>query len=795
MALRFTLKKKLLRDLWGRKLALSALVVIVGIGVACYVAMASVYRDLDGARARYYRDRRLADFAVDLKRAPASVTERVAALPNVSGVRGRIDFAVLLDLPGVDEPITGRAISMPRRRAPVLNDVVLVRGGWFGGRDDREAILNESFAAAHGLGPGDRIKVTLLDRQVDLLIVGTALSPEFVYLIPAGGGLAPDPARFGVLYCPEELLERSCDLEGAVNQIIGTVHDDEPTAIRNTLELIGDELDAWGVTNTVAAADQPSVRFLADELAGLAVTSRTIPVVFLFVAALVLNVLVSRLVRQQRTVIGTLKALGYSSSQVTVHFLGYGVVVGFGGGVAGLALGWWMQTGLVSVYRQFYAVPGIEAHVYPDIAATGLAISVGFAILGTVKSVRHAASLAPAEAMQPPPPEGGHRILLERMPWLWGRLSFRRRLVLRSIFRNPFRSGVSVFASMVSTALVVTTLNNADALDVIVRHEFEQVSHQDVTVVVRDPIDAARADEVTLLDAIGRIEPQLVIVCDVENGARRKRIGVTGLPSGNELYTPLDDRGRRLVVPEEGLLLSRKLADILGVEVGDVVRLRPLIGRRETVRAPIVGIATIYLGLGAYADLGYLSRLVGEERVANSVLGVVAGRRATAELYRGVKERPAVIGVGERRRALDQIQQTFGEVMGTFIGVTVLFAGLIAFGAVLNTALVSLSEREREVATLRVLGYHPGQVSRIFSAESVALNGVGIGFGLLAGVGLTHLLSLAYDTELYRFPVVIAPENLALASALMAAFIAAAQLVIYQLIRALEWLAVLQARG
>jgi putative ABC transport system permease protein len=197
------LLRKLLRDVLQRKGALLTLCIIVAIGVGCYISMASVYRDLSGSQKRYYQNYRFADFVVDVKRAPAWAVEEVASLPNVRAARGRVSFETLIDLPTREEPISGLAISMPETSSPVLNDILLYSGTWFSKGDHKEVILNDAFARKNGLSPGSRIKVLLLDKQHDLLVVGTAMSPEFVYLIPPGGvEVAPDPAQFGVMYLP-----------------------------------------------------------------------------------------------------------------------------------------------------------------------------------------------------------------------------------------------------------------------------------------------------------------------------------------------------------------------------------------------------------------------------------------------------------------------------------------------------------------------------------------------------------------------------------------------------------------
>jgi putative ABC transport system permease protein len=449
---------------------------------------------------------------------------------------------------------------------------------------------------------------------------------------------------------------------------------------------------------------------------------------------------------------------------------------------------------MVDMYRVFFALPDLATHRYPDLLAIGVLVSVGFAVLGTLRGVRRAVRLAPADAMRPPPPERGGRVLPERIPALWRRLSFRARLVLRTVFRNPFRSTVSVAASVIATALVFVALSMVDALDYLMAYEFQRVAHQDLTVVLRDPKAHQAVDEVVRLPGMAAGEAQLGVTCDLSHGAYRKRLGIIGLPPGGRLFTPLDPAGHPIPIPEHGLVLTRKLAEILHVRPGDTLRLRPLIGWRVEVTAPVAALVDSYLGLTAYADLDYLSRLLGEETVGNQVLGKQADASQTDALLEALKQRPSVVGIGERRRALDQIEATFGATMGAMIGIMVLMAGAIAFGSVLNAVLVSLDERRREVGTLRVLGYFPGQVAGLFAGESLLLNALGIALGLYAGVGLAHAIAAAYSTELYRFPAVILPATLVLSAVVMAAFVGLAQLVVYRLVRRLDWLAVLNVR-
>ncbi len=654
--------------------------------------------------------------------------------------------------------------------------------------------LDQQFAAAHHLRPGDRIKVLMVDRQHDLLVVGTAMSPEFVMLIPPAGGLAPDPARYGVLYLPLKFLQDSGNLEGAYNEIVGMAEDTSRPALAYTLERAKEKLDPYGVTYATQFRDESSVSVLRDELASLKTTAAILPVIFLAVAALVLNIMIGRLVVQQRSVIGTFRALGISRGAVIRHYLGFGVVVGTVGGLAGLALGTWLQGAMLKLYRVFFAIPEIDRHFHAAIMASGVFISLFFAMSGTFKSSLRASRLEPAEAMHPPPPERGGKILLEKAHFLWLRLAFRWKLILRSIFRNPFRSLVSIFASAIATALLLGSLSNYDGLLYLMNYHFDKLAHEDISIALREPRGAKVIREVKLLPTVSTDEPQLVVACDFKNGPFSKRTQVSGLPSDNRLYTPLDRMGRTLAIPDRGIILTRKLAEILHAQEGDVISMRPLIGRRDKARVPVVRVVDSFLGLSAYCDLRYLSALLGEEWVTNSVLATTFQGSLRDSLMRELQRRPLVIGVSERERSLHRMEETIGGFMKSFIVVMVLFAGIIAFGSIFNTALVSLSERQREVGTLRVLGYTSTEVTRIFSGESFLLNTVGVGIGLILGVGLAYLLSAAYDTELYRFPVIIYVSRVATVAIAMLILVGLAQGMIYLAIRGLDWLEVLKVK-
>lgn len=789
-----TILRSLLREIRQRLGAILLLGALGAVGSGLLIGMLAVFYDLDASRARFYREQRLADFSLSLKRAPQSALEPVLRHPGVRHLEGRVRIEARVDLPDSPEPITSTALSLPRVRRPVLNDILLVSGTWFEGSREDQTILNDAFARAHDLRPGDHLEALIMGRQQRLLVVGTALAPEFVYVLPPAGGIVPDPARTGVLYLPLDTLQDWSGLNGAFNEILGLAWDLRPGPLRSTLRDLERELDPYGVTLSLTGEELPSVQFLDNELHELQTSATILPALCLGVVGLVLHIVTGRMVTQQRTTIGTLRALGYTRSFIVRHYLGYGLVVGLGSALAGMALGLWIQSAMIRMYQDYFELPDLRADLYPGLLAVALGVGVLFAVAGTVQAALRASRMNPAEAMRPPAPEKGGRILLERLPGLWDLVPFWGKLVARSIFRNPFRSMVCVLTTLAATALLVESLCMVAALHVMIDHEFRHTSHQDLTLSLREPVGRELLSELGALPGIMAVEPQLVVSADLSRGAREKRTGLTGLVEGNRLSTPLDQQGLPLRIPEEGLVLARKLAEILDVGPGDTLLLRPLTGTRQTRRAPVVAVVDTYMGLGAWCRLEYLSRLIGEEWAANSVLLDLANPRPERALLEELSRRPGVVGVEQRVRALEKIQQLMDQNFGTSLLILILFSGLLAFGSVLNTAMVSLEERRREVGTLRVLGYSPARVALVFAAEIGLLSAVGIGLGLWAGIGLVHLVVQAYSRELFRLPAVIPPEALFQSAAVMLLFVALAQVVVWRLVARLPWLEVFKVR-
>ncbi|MBI4580644.1 MAG: FtsX-like permease family protein [Planctomycetes bacterium] len=786
----FVLNRKLLRDAAAGAGTLVTVVAIMAVGTGVYVGMRSAQRILSASQADYYRSYRFADFWIDVKKAPLSAAESIARLPGMAALEARVVFDVILDLPGEVEPLSGRLISAPARGFDrTLNGICLVRGAGFSDDREAEAIIGEAFARAHHLEPGDRVSLILNGKLESFIIAGTAISPEYVYMVRGVGDFIPDPKHFGILYVKADYARRVLDFQDACNQVVGRLVDagGEGEDLSFLLARIERMLDPYGVLAVVPRERQASNRFLSDEIRSLGITALIMPTIFLFIAALVLNVVTSRLAERQRTVIGTLKALGYSNRQVLVHFLSFGLLVGLAGGLTGCGFGILLARGMMELYKSFFQFPRFAFYVYPDLLAAAVGISLVFAVGGTAKGVRRVLRLQPAEAMRPRPPERGGAVLLERFPRLWRALGFRTHVALRGLARNRGRTITGMIASTLSVAIIFMALGMADAVRFLLEFQFDRVLHSDVDIGMQNERSIAAVYEGQSLPGVDRVEPVLGVSCDLRRGRVSRRLSITGLAPRHGLTTPVAADLRPIDIPEAGIVLTRKLAEIFGVNVGDEIEMTPVRGQRRTVPVRVGAIVEGLVGLECYADLRYLSRLVGEATAVNALqLAVSAARQP--ELFRAIKRLPNAQGLSVRANTRDNIRDTFIRTMRFSITSIILFAGIIAFGSVLNSSLIEIGDRMRDIATFRVLGYKPGAIAGIFFRQNVVVVTVGLVVGLPLGYCLLRLIAHAYNTELFRMHVAVGWRSVSLTAVLTLLFVLAAQIVVYRQIVRLDWL-------
>ena len=744
------LDRKLLRD-W-RRLAGQAITIalVLASGVAVFISSLSAYQSLVTSQHNYYRESRFADAFASLKRAPLSVAARIAEIPGVTQVEPRLVYDVTIGVEGASLPVSGRMIALAAGDESQINRLHIVSGRGLDPANPAEILVTQAFAEANRLGPGDTISALLNGRRQIFRIVGTVLSPEYVFSTGPGEPL-PDDKRFGVFYVSREVLAHAFAMEGAFNDIVLIA---APGAnmpgILSALDLM---LDRWGGMVAHDRSLQMSHRFLQDELRQQGTMAATIPPIFLLISAFLLHVVMGRLVTTQREQIAALKALGYDQ-EITLHFAKFAALIVLPGVAFGVASGVVLGHVMLFSYRPFFRFPELAYHlpVWAPVAATAIALFGGLG--GAIGAVRSVARLRPAEALKPAAPaaySARFSKALFRVPARW-------KIAARGAGEHPLRTGVTLLGLIVAAPLVLMGLFWTDALDYVVDVQFAASERADAVVQFVDPLPARAVEEVRRMPGVLLAESLRIAPVRLRAGHLEYQTSLTGLSDRTQLRRLLDDRLNVVVPPKQGLLLSRRLAERLRLRVGDLVGLDFLEGRQKRAAVPLAGVVNDLIGLSAYMDRAAMDRLLQEDQTVSAVAVRLDASRAD-DFYAATKKTPKISTVSLRERSIRNFRDSTGAVVLLLAGIYVAFSITIAVGVVYNNLRIGFQQRSLELAMLRILGFTPYEAARIFYSEILVEVGAAIPLGLVAGYFLVRLLLLAFQTEMFEIPPAIAPRS------------------------------------
>ena len=475
-----------------------------------------------------------------------------------------------------------------------------------------------------------------------------------------------------------------------------------------------------------------------NELAQLESFGFMLPLVFLMVAAFILNVALTRALALQRSQIAALKALGYDNLSIGWHYLKWALVIGAMGVVIGLAAGAWLGHLIIGLYNKFFRFPQLLFSVPFSVVIGATILTLFAAAAGAFTAVRRAVRVPPAEAMRPEAPAGYRRSVFET-PLISRHLGAAGRMVLRNVTRHPLRTAASMFGIGFAVAILMIGFVFSDAIDRLIETQFFLAERQDVTVGFVEP----RADDarhaLARLPGVVSVEPQRSVAVRVRSGHHQRYLSLTGVPPDPRFKLIVDRDGKALRMPASGVVLSQILADVLGVALGDTVTVEVLEGARPVRQVEVAGLVDDTMGLAMYMDLAAVHRLMREGEVASGALLLIDPAQQAA-LSRALKLLPAVAGAGFKRAVLQSFRETMSANMNLSILINLIFAGVIACGVVYNAARVSLSERSRELASLRVLGFTRAEISLILLGELALLTLAALPVGAILGYGLSVLI-------------------------------------------------------
>jgi putative ABC transport system permease protein len=782
------LRRKVLRDLrrlWAQVLAIA---LVLAAGVATLILGNGAYSSLYETRARYYEENRFADVFADVTRAPRALLAEIEEIEGVLDAEARIVKLGLLDLPWMVEPGSVLFVSLPAGNGEGLNRLFLRLGRMPDPQSAQEIVVSDGFAKAHGLAPGDRLPVLMNGKRRDLLITGVALSPEFIYAL-GPGQMMPDPRRFGTVWAPRASLEAAYDLEGAFSNVVLKL---APGASPDRVIEDLDRLTArYGGVGATARKDQISHAFLDAELKQLSAMVKILPPIFLLVAAMLVNMTLTRLIALEREQIGLLKAIGYPSRVVAQHYVEFVLMIAVGGILIGFAAGAWLGAGMAQMYARFFSFPYLVFSRDPQLYGLAAVITLAAAVGGAIYAVRSVVRLPPAVAMSPPAPAAYH----QRMGWARRLLRLRQTgvMIARHLLRWPFRTLSSTLGVAMAVAILVASLWSFGSINYMIDVTFFRSERHDAQLVFGTPEPLRAVFAVRELPGVLVAEPFRSVAVRISNRNMSKKLSIHARPENPRLSRVLASDLRPMAMPEAGVILSKSLANALDVLPGDLVTVEVLEGRRPVVTLPVSGISLGYVGLGAAMEIGALNRLMDEGAMISGI-SLQIDRGQSAAFYAAAKTAPKTELISVTDLMLSRFRETLAENITVMITVYMTLAGIIAIGVVYNFSRIALSEQGRELASLRVLGFTNREVAGVLFGELGVVVLLAQPIGWVIGYGIALAMVAAFSSDLYSVPLVVGREVFATASLVVCAAALVSALAIRGRISNLDMIAVLKTR-
>ena len=782
------LDRKLLRNLWGMKTQALAIALVMASGVATFVMSRCTVTSLREARERYYAQNRFADIFTHLKRAPNSLVGRIEEIPGVASVQSRVVVDVTLDVAGLAEPAVGRIVSISDRPGGELNGLHLRRGRYPEPGRVGEVLVNEAFAEAHGFKPGDSVRAIINGRLQTLRFTGVALSPEYIYQVRPTE-IIPDDKRFGVFWMRDSELAPAYGMMGAFNDLSLTLL--RGASVPEVLRRLDLLTEPYGGTGAYARDDQLSHRRVSDELAQLRAMASIPPFIFLSVAAFLLHVVISRLVQTQREQIAVIKAFGYTRGEIGAHYLKLVLGMVSVGVALGTGVGAWLGRNLAQIYARYFRFPELAFQLDPGVVAFAVLMASGASLLGVLSALRRAMQLPPAEAMRPEPPAAYHLTMVERAG-LQRFFSQVARMVLRHLERKPVKAALSTLGIALAIGILILGSFVRDVVNHAMDFQFFQMQRHDMNLAFVEAAASPVLHELDSIPGVIAVEGFRGVPVRIRSGHRARRVAVMGLPPEQRLLRVLDAHGRQMALPPGGLVVSRKLAELLGAGMGDRVTVEVFEGRRPVREIEVTGLIDDFIGTSAYMNLGALNRLMSEGGTVSGAF-LLTDPKASHSIYTRLKASPRIAGVSLRAATVSTYKALMQENLLRMRLINVTFACIIAFGVVYNAARIALSERGRELATLRVIGFTRVEISWVLLGEIGILTLAAIPIGLLLGYGLAALATAALETETNRFPLVVNPATYGFAVVAVMAAALVSSLVVRRRLDQLDLIAVLKA--
>ncbi len=777
---------RLLRMIKNSKGQFISISVMVILALTIYVSFSMVADNLYNTIYNYYDITNFGDVFVEVVRIPKAAIDHLYTIEGIEEAQGRISSDVPLRVADPNEKVRVRVVSLPKESGGI-NSIYTIYGGEIQEHGKTTAVLQQFFDA-RGMRLGDKITPYIAGREYPLDIVGVIGSPEYIYLMENEQSLLPAPEKFGVIYVTEDFAQSVFGFQGSYNEVTIKIKDEYLHDIDRIIEDIEEQLDRYGVRRSIKREDHLSHSMLMQEVDSLEVMSTAITLLFLIVAAVIINIMLSRIVKNDRMSIGVMKALGYNNFSILAHYTKFSLLIGLVGSIIGIILSIPLSGAFTNLYIYYFNIPMFEMQVYYIYIVYGILLTSIFCIISGLIGARSVLRILPADSMRPEAPKTGGRIWLEKIKPIWNRISFSWKMVIRNILRNKKRAAFLMLGIALTYGITMVPIFMSSVWGNMFMLHYGEFQTMEYNIDFTKPMNTNVIRELQQLIDVDYIEPKTEIPFELVNGWRKKVVSVIGVPKDTQFYNFTTPTGFRIDIPNSGVILAEGLANILGADIGDEILVKNFMPDIDDKYVEVKGITQQYLGINAYMNQEELNKLMEERGMVTGAL--LNSKDEVATKLRDIKN------IGQVQSVTD-MKNSFLEFMDTIIysmGVMMLFGGILGFAIVYNVTVISISERIMEFSSLRVLGFDKKEIYKMVTRENALITFLGITIGIPLGYGLCVSMVQGLSTELYSIPVIINPNTYAITAISTIFFVIVAQLATMRKIYKLNLLDALKSR-
>ena len=780
------LDTRLIRSIKNSKGQFISITVMIILALTIYVSFSMVADNLNNSILQYYEITNFGDIFVDVSRIPKTAIDKLTSIEGIEMAQGRISADVPLRVDDPHEKVSVRIVSIPNEDV-VINGLYIIDGEKLGTNTRSTAVLQQ-FYVGRGMQIGDKITPYIGGTEYPLDVIGEVGSPEYIYLMENEQTLLPAPEKFGVIYVTEEFAQSALGYQGSYNQVMIRVKDEYLNRLDGIVDEIEDDLDRYGVKRIVKREDQLSHSMMMQEVESLETMSSAITFLFLMVAGLIINIMLSRIVKKDRMSIGVMKGLGYTNAKILEHYTKYSIAIGLVGSLIGIILSIPTSKAFTNMYIMYMNIPLFNMKIYYIYFVYGILLTSIFCVVSGLIGARSVLKISPADSMRPEAPKSGKRIYLEKVKFIWNRISFSWKMVIRNISRTKRRAAFLVLGIALTYSITMIPVFMSTIWDTLFTLQYGEFQTLDYNIDFTTPMNNNAIRELTQIIDVDQIEPKAEIPLELSSGWKKKTVSVIAVPRDTIMYHFKNTDGIKVELPKDGILLSEILAKSLNVKVGDNVIIKNYMPDKDDKSIEVKGIIEQYLGANAYMDIEEMYDVLDQKDLVTGAL--INSDDEVITKLKDVKNIRQIQSIDDMKNGLLE----YMDMIIASMGVMMMFGGVLGFAIVYNITTVSINERIMEFSSLRVMGFDKKQIYKLVTRENAIMTIFGILLGIPLGYGMCVGLVSAVSTEIYSIPAIITPSIYVISAIATIIFVGIAQLATIRKIHNLNFMDALKNR-